>query len=369
MIGNWLTGSQQGQLVQALLQAYSLDQLDLLLLHRLNVVRENIAIGNNARTIVARVVDEANKKQWADRLLGAALDENPRQPDLLRFKQQVGLGSARDLDRQSLQKVIHSGASFVDVAAFLHRLAAIEVAVCQLAVPWGGGTGTLVGADLVLTNHHVMAAVLDQPEQLARVRCIFDFKRSRDGRTVDAGRPVALDATWTIPWSRHADEDVEPERGDPPADRLDCAILKLDQPVGSQPLGSLDRATPVAETRGWIDLTNPAPVPAPGQPLLVVQHPQLPDRPSQEPMQLTLGAVLPGPAHRLRHDAATHPGASGSLCFDAALRPVALHHLGDPNSTWQHKPTYNQGIPIDLIVAWAKQQGIELATPPATDSC
>jgi hypothetical protein len=86
-------------------------------------------------------------------------------------------------------------------------------------------------------------------------------------------------------------------------------------------------------------------VPTAGRVGSVLQHPE------GSPVKLALGAVLaPNEiSTRLRYDANTSKGLSGSPCFDAKLRLVGLHHSGGPFYDAPCKPKYNQAIPIGLI--------------------
>jgi hypothetical protein len=77
-------------------------------------------------------------------------------------------------------------------------------------------------------------------------------------------------------------------------------------------------------------------------------------------MQLAFGTVkcFAGGGRRLRHDAKTLPGSSGSPCFNVDLQLVALHHAGDPQSNLQFKGEFNQAIPIGLVVEHLKGKGL-----------
>jgi V8-like Glu-specific endopeptidase len=72
--------------------------------------------------------------------------------------------------------------------------------------------------------------------------------------------------------------------------------------------------------------------------------------PDREPMAISMGRVLDHAANgvRLRHDAYTLGGSSGSPVFDANFQLVALHHAGDPAAG---PAQYNQAIPMTLIRA------------------
>jgi hypothetical protein len=90
--------------------------------------------------------------------------------------------------------------------------------------------------------------------------------------------------------------------------------------------------------------------------LWLFQHPQDDTdltRRRQLPMKLADGKVLGfvGGGIRLRHDAKTLPGSSGAPCCNAQLTPVALHHAGDPRDWPGYHGSYNQAVPLALIVA------------------
>jgi hypothetical protein len=69
-------------------------------------------------------------------------------------------------------------------------------------------------------------------------------------------------------------------------------------------------------------------------------------------MQLAIGAVMGyvGNGRRMRHDTRTLPGSSGSPCCNADLQLVGLHHAGDPKDWPGYRGTFNQAIPIPLII-------------------
>jgi hypothetical protein len=81
--------------------------------------------------------------------------------------------------------------------------------------------------------------------------------------------------------------------------------------------------------------------------VLIIQHPE------GEPLALAIGVVQDQVTNvRLRYDADTIYGSSGSGVFNQALELIALHHAGDPSSPIRAK--YNQGIPIGLILTMFK---------------
>ena len=114
--------------------------------------------------------------------------------------------------------------------------------------------------------------------------------------------------------------------GDPSDDELDYALLRLVRDIGNEPAGSGNN--PDAPVRSWTQLAaNSLNI---NDPILVLQHPQNPVSWKLEPLKLTMGRALDlvGGGRRLRHDANTLPGSSGSPCFSVTLAFVALHHAG-----------------------------------------
>ena len=139
-----------------------------------------------------------------------------------------------------------------------------------------------------------------------------------------AGKPAdpvetKLAADWKVQASPASDLELGIGPGPPTADLLDYALLRLANSIGEQKLSD-------GEKRGWFTLSASASTPNDGAILFVFQHP------SGKPLKIAPG-VARGACDgglRLRHDANTDHGSSGSPCFNAALDPVALHHAGDP---------------------------------------
>jgi V8-like Glu-specific endopeptidase len=98
----------------------------------------------------------------------------------------------------------------------------------------------------------------------------------------------------------------------------------------------------------------------PNAPLLIAQHPD------GKPLKLSIDtdSVIGVNSNRtrVRYANNTEPGSSGSPVFDLEWNLVALHHLGDP--AYDHLPSYNQGVVIDLVRKRieAREQGEALGT-------
>jgi Trypsin-like peptidase domain len=229
------------------------------------------------------------------------------------------------------------------------------------------GTGFLLGPDVVITNHHVMEAVIEGEQgrttaggiaaKSADVMLRFDYKRLADGVTLNPGTVYRLAAKdWLVDLSpmSSVDSQPEPKHGVPQPDQLDYALLRVDGAPGNEPIGGA--AEPGAVARKWIALPALAYDFRPNTALFIVQHPQ------GDPLQLALDtdAIIGVNANRTRvtYRTNTLPGSSGSPCFNSNWELVALHHSGDPNFDPAHKPTYNEGIPFTAIVDLLVRRGL-----------
>jgi hypothetical protein len=354
-----LKGKQLGTYVAALESAYSPERFDQMMLVRLSKHRPLYTLANDLRTRFFDVVVAAGMEGWAGDLVAASLDANPDNPRLLAFVRALGLDPVPDVESARLQKVVTEKSVFHNPDPFLMEFSRRVGWVCQVAVPNGGGTGVLVAEDLVLTNHHVVARVIEGEVGPEKVACIFDFKMLNDGRQISGGRRVALHTKWQVASRRHSPEDEKSDGAEPEAAALDYAVLRLAEPVGDEALGSRGPADAHAPARGWLTVRSAPPAVAENDPIIVVQHPLLPGKLTQEPVQLALGVALQSPFadRRLRHNARTLGGSSGSPCFNADLEFVALHHAGDPVTDWD-KPKWNQAIPIGRLVADLAERSI-----------
>jgi hypothetical protein len=207
----------------------------------------------------------------------------------------------------------------------------------------GVGTGFLIGPDVVLTNHHVVRRAIDGAVSPTRVSCLFDFKVAEDQVLSNGSRCSLVDGEkWTLGFSPHSAHDLEadPKTGEPAADELDFAMLRLAQPAGQLPAGGFENG----QERHWIELGRDAVDFATMTGVAILQHPR------REPLKLAIGMneeiTLNGAGNRIHYDVPTLPGSSGSPVFDTDWELVALHHAGDPDTV---KPEYNEGIPISVI--------------------
>lgn len=350
-----LTGQQFEEFTRALIDAYSQADLRAMLRFRLDKNLDAIALGEDLTEIVFRVIETAEREGWTDRLLLAARESNPGDPELLAFAQQFELAPTTP-PRSDLERLITKTNSFLDIAKWRMRLGELEGQVCRVEIPDGYGTGFLLGPDVVMTNYHVVQSIIEQRGVGAdKVVLRFDYKRLEDGTTLNPGREFRLAAEWLIDDSPMSpvDSQPEPKSGVPQPDQLDYALLRVEGTPGLESIGNAD--DPGAPRRKWIDVPTTPYDFLPQSALFIVQHPQ------GEPLKLALDddAVigLNANATRVMYKTNTEPGSSGSPCFNANWELVALHHSGDPNFDPAHKPTYNEGIPCSAIVNLLQQRG------------
>lgn len=363
-----LTGPLMRQFSEALRDAFTRTQLEQLLRYRLERRLADITLGDNLQQIVFELLRAAEAEGWTLGLLLAAREANPGNPALLAFAQQLGAAPPTP-PHLELERIIRAANSLLDLHQWRTRLGQIEGQVCRVEVATEGrgtlyGTGFLVGPDVVMTNYHVIEAVIAGEQGAttskglsARARNValrFDYKRLADGTTLQQGTLHRLTADWLIDASPMSPCDSRPEAGEPGPEELDYALLRVEGAPGALPLG--DKSEPDAPRRGWITVGASAAPLQPGSPLFIVQHPQ------GEPLKLALDTdavvALNANGTRVRYKTNTEPGSSGSPCFNSNWELVALHHAGDPNFAPDHGPQYNQGIPLDAILALLERRGL-----------
>jgi hypothetical protein len=372
-----LTGRQWEQLSEALRSAFDRARLERMLRFRLDKRLEDIALGNDLEEIAFDVIERAEAEGWTSRLVVAARDSVPDNAKLLAIAQQFGLAST-GASTQQLEQTIKATNSYLDVETWRSNLGRLEPRVCRIRVPVQGGaafgTGFLVASDLLLTNYHVVEAVImgeqgkasaDGPSAAARdVVSLFDYKRLSDGGVVSEGIEHKLAADWLVHSSPFSNSDFAGADGAlPTLDELDFALLRLEQEVGHEEIGG--SAEPGAASRGWIGLpSEPNNLPE-HSPLFILQHPQ------GDPLKLALDtdAIVEVNANgtRVLYRTNTEPGSSGSPCFDANWELIALHHSGDPNYDGIKPPQYNRGIPITAIAEHLDRHGLRQVLSAPTE--
>jgi hypothetical protein len=357
-----LSGQERRQLQTALMSAFpGPADLEMLLDAAVDKQLAHLAPANaNYRATTFAVLKQADAGGWTARLVAGARAEQPGNPELAAIAETLGIaphGSSR------LESIISEQAGLHDVVDWRTALWRIEGQVCRIesTTRAGGrrlGTGFLVGPDLVMTNHHVVARVIQGDDDPAKTCVRFDYKRLEDGAIFDTGMCCDLASDWLLSSSPPSPSDESGE-GLPSPEQLDYALLRLTRPVGTEAARAPGTLEP--GPRGWVAIPEAAPPPEIGSALVIVQHPEA------GPMQLAVDVVLGRNENgtRLRYRTNTSAGSSGAPCFDLDWRLECLHHSGDPNYASLQQPHYNQGIPIGAIRAHLDTQGLldELVPP------
>ena len=307
---NLLNGPQRAILRESLISTFKRDDLDSLLEDAGYQSLENYTKPAKYPRQVFELVDGLSREGTLNALIEFALKTKPNAPGLRDLAQKLTLIASppQPLDHEKL--VRDSG--FENLNLWADSLLAKGKCVCRISYPLEGGlasgTGFLVAPDLVLTNYHV--ADQAQPTNL---KCNFGFAETEDG--LSAGEAFTLAPNWLVAHSPATPTD------------LDYALLRLAKPASA-----------------FIQLPDPQPTVPTGEIVFILQHPR------GNPLKMSTGVLKDSPDPlRLRYDADTAKGSSGSPVFDSALRPLALHHASDI----QHD--FNQGIPLATILHHIRQ--------------
>jgi hypothetical protein len=366
-----LNGGQHKALVEALVSAFPTYQdLKMFAEHGLGKNLETIAgSGTKLNYVTFELVNTQIAAGHLLRLVAAARAAQPDNVQLIFVAEAVAL-AMRTLPPIELQRIVKKTSVPFDVATWRKRLLRRENCVCRIELPTNAGmifgTGFLVGPDLILTNHHVMAPAIARGSSThaegltvdpAAVIVRFDYKALADGTQINPGIEVRLATGWLVDFTPHSKIDLQglPKQGVPSADELDYALIRLADPIGTLPLSGGD--DPMASNaRGWIDL-HQAPWPfGDHQSLFIIQHPR--GAPMKLALDLQAVMTLNENGTRVRYQTGTEEGSSGSPCFNEFWDVVALHHAGDPAYAGFSNPTFNEGIPIDRIVARLQGRGL-----------
>lgn len=326
----------------------------------------NMAVGVFAppyEHMVFQLIEEARMEDWLIDLVAAAQERRPKNQALRELAEELGLtltGPRTDNPTgMPFQAIINKDAKQINLAEFVDRLSILQGQVCWIDIPDGGGTGFLVGPDLVLTNEHVINPLREGAVSSADVKCLFDYKEAIDGTRLGRKKTteVALYTDkWLEDWRPTSKYDWDPTKGDASKEEMDFALIRLAKEVGELPVGP-NATDPEASRRGWIDAVKEPPAVTAGNQVFLLQHPE------GEPLQLAVGEVTGynGNSTRLRYNANSKHGSSGSPCFNADLQLVALHHAYD---TVNRPPHWNQAIPFSMIHGrWENSEEITLESP------
>ena len=362
-------GADHKALAEALERAFpDPSKLNQMLTARLDQALNAIAPPYPLSDATFEVVTFYKAKGHLLRLIAAARASQPDNPQLALVAEKFQLATTTQSQPQ-LEKIVKKTSVPFDVAIWRERLAKREACVCRIELPTNNGmaygTGFLVGADLVLTNHHVMAPAIAHRDgkftpgglqaDAKKVIVRFDYK-ALEGKPLNPGVEVALAEEWHVDSSPHsiADTQAKPKKDTPTTDELDYALIRLAEPVASEPIQLGNDTDKDAKPRGLIEMPATA-WPFVDQPTLyILQHPQ--GEPMALAMDLESKMELNSNGTRVIHQTGTKPGSSGSPCFNQFWDLIALHHAGDPAYPDLHPDAFNEAVPIHQIVARLKRQ-------------
>jgi hypothetical protein len=310
---------------------------------------------------LSELIDQARMNDWLLDLVSAARERRPKNASLKAIAEDLGLMSTgprlNNPTGKTLEALVQANAKSITPSVFRERLAQLESQVCWIDIPGKGGTGFLIGPDLVLTNQHVVDPILNSAVRWQDVMCRFDYRRASDNTLLERKKQVQVPLVsdkWLVDSAPPSKFDWDPTLGNAKSGECDYALLRLAERIGDVPIGGATSDTEVKDTtRSWIDVKQPAQKVAAGNQVFLLQHAE------GEPLTLTVGTVkhFNTAGTRVRYDANSKHGSSGAPCFDADLQLVALHHAHDP----KEPPAWNQGIPFDVIQAHWKRQGTVLS--------
>jgi hypothetical protein len=205
-----------------------------------------------------------------------------------------------------------------------------------------GGTGFLVGPNLVMTNSHVVAALLDgaaqRPGTDKDFALFFDHYEKQKIVLHTADIPGTLRVQPASDWLLVHSPENKPG-GDADA-LLDYAVVKLKDRTGDAAANRRHGAR-----RGWMK------VPLPGEGVLGADNRvAIPQHPGGLGLCLDIGRVegsRPGVVSRVLYRVNTAPGSSGSPVLATGGRLVALHEGSRPRGEGRRDDvTLNQGIRV-----------------------
>ncbi|MCB0214390.1 MAG: trypsin-like peptidase domain-containing protein [Anaerolineae bacterium] len=356
-----LSKDQFQEFIEVLLDAYPIrDQLAQMFTVRLEKNINAISDRGNIETDIYFAILAAESQGWTYQFVNAVRESRPDNPLVIEFSQQFNLVSTQK-KKTELERIIKGGQGFLDVAAWRADLGKAETRLCRIELPLNSGkmaygTGFLVGPSTIMTNYHVIEPILKGQVGYDAVILRFDYKRLEDGTTLNQGTLYKLvedEEAWCMLYSPYsqADRKEAAENVLPGENELDFALLRVKGKPANDRVGKVIEMD--APKRGYFEIPEPSIEIQSGEPLLILQHPE------GDYLKLAIdtegGLNMNANGTRLRYTTNTLKGSSGSPCFNINWKLVALHHAGDPNYSYLHKPQYNQGIPIGLIRAYIAQ--------------
>lgn len=181
--------------------------------------------------------------------------------------------------------------------------AVLAEATCLVEVGNARATGFLIGRETVLTVYHAVADAIAQDWPGERITLRFGIGGEAGTTTLDAAPGLA----WRGPASPYSKADID-GKGAPAPNELDFAAIRLAQPVEA--------------SRAVLKLPRDVPIVAPGDALLIAQHP------NGGPLKLATGTLVgySVEGERLHYEADTAPGSAGAPVLGQNNQLIAIHH-------------------------------------------
>jgi len=269
---------------------------------KLRTLLETIAAGPNA----------AVANRLSELLAAEPVTEAPAASGEVSWADKAGAMDAGELERQ-----LEAEPTLLDIA-FLERGLELAPAVCRLLVTSGTerfyGTGFRIGADLILTNHHVLFPSGEVPA--SGVEAWFGYEQSFAG----AARAHTVVATDPATITGAADHD--------------WGVVRTSEPM--------PEATPVVELPEA--LAKPVEV---NDRVYIIQHPMG----GTKKIGMIHNVVRYVDEDVIGYRTDTEGGSSGSPVFDEQWRLVALHHKWVVRQVGGRAAILNQGRRIERVRA------------------
>ena len=307
-------------------------------------------------SVIDKTIEEMESEDRIHELLVFARETNPNNILLSEFTTRFLPISSLISDIQIRTVVPKTN---VDPASWRQKLEMIERQVCHIEIRLQndpkksiGGTGFLVGPDLVLTNYHVVECLFNGEKENVQLQdwakpedviIRFDYMLLPGERFIRKGLECSLKkGEWHTDWSPYSQADKLPEYPKHPTeDEMDYVFLKLDREVGNEPSYNIPGAPP----RCWIELPQKSISYEQNQPIIIIHYPK------GSCLKMAHGKNnrfirLNENKTRMVYEASTEPGSSGAPCFDIYLNLIGVHRAGSDYLPSDHK----EGIPISALV-------------------
>lgn len=359
-----MNGLQKDALVQIMKEAFDPFSIQPFVSKRLdrNFLHFGGIYNNSFDIILLNLVEKSVQEEWNLTLVDALLAERPKNIKLQKFAlslmnnepEAYDAAPAQSLSLSKMEALVDE-VPMLDIDLFELEMARCKRAVCRIQLTnkdgtrkWG--TGFLIAPDLLMTNYHVVEAIIKGDAKPETLIFKFDFAMAA-GNTVNPGvEYTAAPGDPVLAYSPYCEFDVKGSQSvnvDWPTNCLDYAVVKLKDPVGNHPFGPniekvLQEGGPF-EKRGWLTPVNGMVASCEEGNIIIIQHPD------KQPKKIAIGLKkivgCDPKRQRVRYKVNTMGGSSGSPCFDHEFNLIALHNMGDED--WNDK--YNQGILIENI--------------------